>query len=361
MEKKPTYDELLATVKVLQDALSGCKSIEQLLWNSQQLLHSVLNSLEAVIYVADMETHEILFVNKYTANIFGDVVGKKCWQSLQANQSGPCPFCTSNKLLDQDGRPAGAVTLTFQNTLDKRWYDVRDKAIPWIDGRVVRLEIASDITEQKATAEKLKMSEEKFRTIADFNYDWEYWIDPRGNYVYISPSCEKLTGYTPEEFQTNPDLMNTLTHPDDRPLIAEHLTKKEDREHVCHFDFRIITRDGLERWIAHSCQPVFDRKGNYLGRRASNRNVTKRKLAEKESERLIVELKAAMARVKLLSGFLPICASCKKIRDDQGYWKQIESYIREHSEAEFSHGICPDCAKKLYPEFTLPDLPDKKK
>jgi hypothetical protein len=66
---------------------------------------------------------------------------------------------------------------------------------------------------------------------------------------------------------------------------------------------------------------------------------------------LIRELQEALTMVKLLSGLLPICASCKKIRDDKGYWTQIESYIRDHSEAEFSHGICPDCLKKLYPEI----------
>lgn len=69
-----------------------------------------------------------------------------------------------------------------------------------------------------------------------------------------------------------------------------------------------------------------------------------------EREQLLADLKDALEKVKLLSGYLPICASCKKIRDDQGYWQQIESYIRDHSEAEFSHGICPDCAHKLYPE-----------
>jgi hypothetical protein len=73
-------------------------------------------------------------------------------------------------------------------------------------------------------------------------------------------------------------------------------------------------------------------------------------LLEKLQE-TVDELKASLSKVRLLSGLLPICASCKKIRDDQGYWNQIESYIRDHSEAEFSHGICPDCAKKLYPEF----------
>ena len=74
-----------------------------------------------------------------------------------------------------------------------------------------------------------------------------------------------------------------------------------------------------------------------------------RKLMEEEREKLIRELQEALAKVKKLSGLLPICASCKKIRDDKGYWNQIESYVREHSEAEFSHGICPECMKKLYP------------
>jgi hypothetical protein len=70
-----------------------------------------------------------------------------------------------------------------------------------------------------------------------------------------------------------------------------------------------------------------------------------------ELRRLNAELQAALAKVKVLSGLLPICASCKKIRDDQGYWHQVEVYIRDHSEVEFSHGICPSCAQKLYPEF----------
>src|SRR5208282_1032811 len=70
-----------------------------------------------------------------------------------------------------------------------------------------------------------------------------------------------------------------------------------------------------------------------------------------EREKLILELQDALAKVKTLSGMLPICASCKKIRDDKGYWKQIEAYISEHSEALFTHGICPECGKKLYPEY----------
>ena len=74
------------------------------------------------------------------------------------------------------------------------------------------------------------------------------------------------------------------------------------------------------------------------------------RLADKEKSKIIVELHKALEEVKTLSGFLPICASCKKIRDDKGYWNQIEAYITKHSGAEFSHGICPECAHSLYPD-----------
>ena len=85
--------------------------------------------------------------------------------------------------------------------------------------------------------------------------------------------------------------------------------------------------------------------------RAAVLDVTERHQAEAERERLIQELQAALARVKLLSGLLPICANCKRIRNDQGYWKKLESYIQSHSEATFSHSICPECVHKLYPEL----------
>jgi GAF domain-containing protein len=76
-----------------------------------------------------------------------------------------------------------------------------------------------------------------------------------------------------------------------------------------------------------------------------------RRRAEAEKANLVIELREALAEVKKLSGMLPICASCKRIRDDKGYWQQIEGYIQEHSEAEFSHSICPECTRKLYPEI----------
>jgi hypothetical protein len=82
--------------------------------------------------------------------------------------------------------------------------------------------------------------------------------------------------------------------------------------------------------------------------------IGERRKAEEELTTLVHELQNALAKVKILSGLLPICASCKKIRDDSGYWTQVEVYVREHSDADFTHSICPDCARKLYPDFFDP-------
>jgi PAS domain S-box-containing protein len=202
----------------------------------------------------------------------------------------------------------------------------------------------------KAAEEKLRHSELKFRNVADFTYDWEYWIAPDGGILYMSPSSNRITGYQRDEFVNNPELLIDIIHKDDRHNAKDHLNHIElSGAHI--LDFRIITRNGEERWIAHQCQPIFDDGGKFLGRRVSNRDITDRKRLEEEKENVIIELKRALSEVKKLSGFLPICASCKKIRDDKGYWSEVERYIGEHSEAQFSHGICPDCMRKLYPEI----------
>ncbi len=110
-----------------------------------------------------------------------------------------------------------------------------------------------------------------------------------------------------------------------------------------------VCSDGTEQHFIVTAQPFLNRHGRIEGIVECFQDITDRRKAEKERDKLLEELRSALSKVKLLSGFLPICASCKKIRDDKGYWNQIEYYVREHSEAEFTHGICPDCANKLYP------------
>lgn len=95
-----------------------------------------------------------------------------------------------------------------------------------------------------------------------------------------------------------------------------------------------------------------DSRGRIKGRLILIRDITRRKTAEAEKERLYTELKASMEQTRKLQGLLPICAHCKNIRDDEGYWHQVDDYVTRHSDATFSHGICPDCMKTLYPDYT---------
>jgi PAS domain-containing protein len=176
----------------------------------------VLNSLDAIVYVADMDSYEILFVNQYTKDIFGDITGKICWQTLQAGQEGPCAFCTNKFLLDASGEPTGVYRWEFRNTVTGQWFDIRDRAIRWPDGRLVRLEIATDITERK-------------------------------------------------------------------------------------------------------------------------------KLEE--------DLRNARSEVEKLSDLLPVCAWCRKVRDDKGYWKSVEEYLKHKAGVDVTHGICPECAAKFEKEI----------
>lgn len=129
-------------------------------------ISTVLDSLDALVYVSDMDTYELLFFNEYGKAIWGDAVGKICWQTLQADQNGPCEFCTNSKLVDENGQPTGVYVWEFQNTVDGHWYQCRDQAIQWIDGRIVRMEIATDITERKQAEEELKAAKELAEALA---------------------------------------------------------------------------------------------------------------------------------------------------------------------------------------------------
>lgn len=138
----------------------------------------------------------------------------------------------------------------------------------------------TDIGELKRVEEALRDSERTHRIVAENTYDFEFWRAPDGRYLYVSPSCERVSGHTPAEFLADPDLLLRLVHPEDRTLFEGRMrTLTGDREDV-EFEFRIVHRDGTVRWLAQACQPVFSEWGEYLGVRGSNREVTDRKRAE---------------------------------------------------------------------------------
>ena len=118
-------------------------------------------------------------------------------------------------------------------------------------------------------------------------------------------------------------------------------------------EVRIITKSGRKKWIQLTSMPsseTFDSQDIWSG---VILDVTHKKEAEDERDRLLSELQRALAEVKTLKGIIPICSYCKKVRDDEGFWNQVEAYISRHSQAEWSHGICPDCARIHFPDFDL--------
>jgi PAS domain S-box-containing protein len=162
--------------------------------------------------------------------------------------------------------------------------------------------------------------------------------------------AERIYGYSAQEILGK---SISIVVPDDRRNeLTEVYQKIGQGQTIEHYESGRRRKDGQEIYVSQTISPIKDAEGNIVGISTISRDITRRKLAEMERDKLIVELRAALAQVKTLTGLLPICAHCKKIRDDQGYWQQIEAYIRDHSEAEFSHGICPDCLKKHYSSFT---------
>lgn len=128
---------------------------------------------------------------------------------------------------------------------------------------------------------ELKRSETKFRLLADYASDWEYWISPLGEYIYISPSCEKTSGYPPEAFEKNKNLLTEISLPEYREMVANHFFENTEDIHA-PIEFKIKTAKGEECWISHYCQPVYDDNQKFAGKRGVNRDITKRKNTEIE-------------------------------------------------------------------------------
>lgn len=166
-------------------------------------------------------------------------------------------------------------------------------------GRVTGIQaIGRDITGRQKGEKALRESEEKYRLLADYTYDWEYWISPDETILYTTPSCERITGYSFREFAEDRELIRKILHPDDTHALDHHMVQDFTRQQPGAVDFRIIHRNGDIRWIGHVCQPIYSDKGEFIGRRVSNRDITSRKRVE-------YELRDANRRLTDIIGFLP--------------------------------------------------------
>ncbi|MEW6670118.1 MAG: PAS domain S-box protein [Thermodesulfobacteriota bacterium] len=199
--------------------------------------------------------------------------------------------------------------------------------------------------EFETARDTLKKNEEKFQAIFDNSPLAIMYTDENGVITTCNNRATKLFG-APRERLIGFSYKN-IKNKAMKAAIATALSGEKSR---FEGEYLTVTGNVLTNMNANF-SPAFFPDGSVSGVIGIFEDITERIQIEKEREKLLGELQKALAEVKQLSGFLPICASCKKIRDDNGYWNQIEAYIRAHSNAQFSHSICPACAKKLYPGF----------
>ncbi|TNF56813.1 PAS domain S-box protein, partial [bacterium] len=288
---------------------------------SRKRLTAILDSLDAIVYVADMNTHEILFINRYTQNIFGDITGQTCWKALQHEQSLPCDFCSNDKLLTPEGEPTGVYTWEFQNTKNKKWYEIRDRAIRWTDGRWVRLEIATDITDRKNSAEELSKyrehleeivekrsselkntniklreeinvrkhaeeslieSEKRFRAAAISTADLIWEGDTRANTLEWYGDIDTILGYSPGKFPRTITGHFEHIHPDDQGWMKKTIAKSLERGEDFSVIYRIRCKDGTYRYWEDRGKSTEFEKGVAVKWVGSITDITERKIIEQK-------------------------------------------------------------------------------
>ncbi len=158
---------------------------------------------------------------------------------------------------------------------------------------------------RRRTEEESVKAQERFRIVADFTYDWEWWVGPDGKYIYVSPSCKRITGYTQQEFFGEADLLEDIILPEDRHIWQEHQKNSLAGHIMGGVQFRIIRKDGAVRWIEHACQPVKDDTGRFLGVRGSNRDISNSKQAEEALREKEAELRESRDFIRDLTNSLP--------------------------------------------------------
>jgi PAS domain S-box-containing protein len=311
-------------------SLSNSRILEALRISEERLQSIVQTAKDAIISVNGLG--EIIFWNQSAETVFGysseEVINKSLTVIIperfhEAHKNGMSRVTQTGK-----SKLAGKTIEMVGRKKDGREFPLELSLASWEGGEGVFFTgIIRDITERKKTEKALEMShaelesrvkqrtaelsfaneqleweikkrqrveitlresETKYRIVADNTYDWEWWRDPEGNFIYVSPSCKRITHHEAEEFLTDPDLLFRIISPEDKSSFIRHLVEVHHKHSPGEIEFRIIRPDGSLRWIGHVCQPAYDEKGCFLGLRGSNRDITERKCAEealRESEK----------------------------------------------------------------------------
>lgn len=213
-------------------------------------------------------------------------------------------------------------------------------------------ELRQRVSEFETSEEELKKAKDALSIVfdaVDSTVGGVIIANNDGQITYVNPSFLRMFEYT--------DKCQVLGKDAAELFPGEEIKTFTDVQAIIDLtsgateEFSVQTKDSRVFTVEVSCSNVTNSDGTIVGRMASFVDITKHKQLDQEREQLIQRLQDALSKIKVLRGLIPICASCKSIRDDKGYWHKVEEYIRDHSEAQLTHGVCPACARKLYPEF----------
>ena len=276
-------DGKLAVLSTVLD-ISDRKTAEITLRESEKKYHSLIQNSQFPIVVASLADGQVLFINKCASKIF-EVPEEKAIGLMAMDY-----WCDKEDrarfidLLKKNGAVMDFEAELHSESGKQIWTIIFSNIIEF-DGVQATMTAFHDITERKLAEKILKESELRFRTILDYTYDWEYWVDENYQVVYMSPSCKRITGYTQNEFISDPGLLGRIIFPEDFDLFDKHHNEVYSYQHENDFieqEFRIIKKDGSIADIIHICRPIYDENNKFRGRRVSNRDITERKRSELE-------------------------------------------------------------------------------
>ena len=268
---------------------------------SQQTMRTVLDNINASIYVANFDTYEILFANKMVKDQMGeDIEGKICWKMLQKGMTGPCDFCPNPKLLDDQKKPTGLYRWEVHNPVVNKWFECTDAAIEWVDGRLVHMEYATDITDRRAAEEALRQSEELYRQLTVASPDAIIVCDTQGKIVYVSPMTKGLFRIG-DDVGIDSLVFDSFVHPHDLRKALELFQSIVEGYESVRPQLLLMRNDGSEFFGEISSAAVKDDKGQITSVIMVIRDITQRKMNETE---LIRAKEKAEESDKLKSAFL---------------------------------------------------------
>jgi PAS domain S-box-containing protein len=275
--------ELKNTLESLKAEILERRQAEAALRSAHERFLTVLDSIDAEVYVTDMETDALLFMNKHMRDNFGhDLIGQTCWRAFRRGAE-PCKGCTNNKLLDAKGKPTGVYVWEGKNPINEKWYINYDRAIKWVDDRFVRLKVATDVTELKIAEEALRESEEKYRTILQSIEEGYYEVDLAGNLTFFNDSLSRQLGYSKDE------LMGMNFRQYMKEEAAERVFKTFNSvfttgKPATAVDWEIIAKDGTKKFVELSVSLMRDSEGQPVGFRGVAREISERKKAEEQAK-----------------------------------------------------------------------------